>query len=107
MLYLFFLKVRGLVGGFTTASCHFFIFIAVKTYPFIRDHVSQYAPFFIYGSISLLGTIFLYAFLPETKDKSLQEIEEYFIGTNKVVKTKLENEKKPIVINQGKTPSIV
>lgn len=100
-------KVRGLVGGFTTASCHFFIFIAVKTYPLIRDRLSQYAPFFIYGSISLLGTIFLYVFLPETKDKTLQEIEEYFTGTNKRVRTQLEHEKKPIVINQGKTPSIV
>lgn len=98
-----------MVGGFTTASCHFFIFIAVKTYPLIRDHVSQYAPFFIYGSISLLGTIFLYVFLPETKDKSLQEIEEYFTGTNKRTKPapQIENEKNPIVINQGKTPIIV
>lgn len=100
-------KVRGLVGGFTTASCHFFIFIAVKTYPLIRENVSEYAPFLIYGSISLLGTIFLYVFLPETKDKSLQEIEEYFTGTNKRAKNQYENEKKPIVINQGKTPSIV
>lgn len=80
--------------------------MAVKTYPFLRD-ISHYFPFFLYGSISLLGTIFLYLYLPETKDKTLQEIEEYFTRAIKQPKKIFEKEKTPIVISNGKKADIV
>lgn len=47
--------------------------------------------FFMYGCISLLGTIFFYVYLPETKNKTLQEIEEYFAG-NKTKCKKLHSD---------------
>jgi len=34
--------------------------------------------FIIFGICSLLEAIFIYLALPETKDRTLQEIEEYF-----------------------------
>lgn len=36
--------------------------------------------FIFYGMVSLLGIVFVHFCLPETKGKSLQEIENYFRG---------------------------
>lgn len=36
--------------------------------------------FVVFGSITLVGTLYLYACMPETENKSLQEIEKFFIG---------------------------
>lgn len=73
-------QVRGIVGGLTTCSCHFFIFLTVKSYPLFQALLTNQGTFLLYGCVSLLGTIFFYIFLPETKNKTLQEIEEYFAG---------------------------
>lgn len=94
-------KVRGLVGGLTTALCHLFMFFAVKTYPHLRTALTKSGPFLLYGSISLIGTIFLLIFLPETKDKTLQEIEERF-SQGKCKSSATAKEKKPIVTNNNK-----
>lgn len=73
-------QVRGIAGGLTTCSAHFFVFIVVKTFPYLKQLMSKHGTFWMYGCISLLGTIFFYACLPETKGRSLQEIEDYFSG---------------------------
>jgi len=36
--------------------------------------------FIVYGSITLIGTLYLYACMPETENKTLQDIEQFFIG---------------------------
>uniref|UniRef100_A0A7G3AKB0 Putative facilitated trehalose transporter tret1-2 n=1 Tax=Lutzomyia longipalpis TaxID=7200 RepID=A0A7G3AKB0_LUTLO len=81
-------KVRGIIGGMTTCSAHIFVFIVVKTYPFLASVLYQHGTFMLYGCISLTGCIFFYKCLPETKGKSLQEIEDYFSGRIKTLKTK-------------------
>lgn len=104
-------KVRGIVGGMTTCMAHTFVFIVVKTYPFLKSVLEMHGTFILYGCISFLGefypfffafqtylflicyvyytgTIFFYYFLPETKGKTLQEIEDYFSGRTKSLQTK-------------------
>jgi len=73
-------RVRGLVGGLTTCSAHFFVFLVVKTYPLLNHLLCNGGVYLLYGCISLLGTIFFYTCLPETKGRSLQEIEDFFSG---------------------------
>ncbi|PSN31080.1 hypothetical protein C0J52_25366 [Blattella germanica] len=73
-------QVRGILGGMTTCAAHMFVFIVVKTFPLLQHLASNHGTFLIYGFISLFGTIFFYFCLPETKGKSLQEIEDYFSG---------------------------
>lgn len=81
-------QVRGIIGGLTTCSAHLFVFAAVKTFPLIQQVASNHGSFWIYGSISLLGTIFFYLYLPETKGRTLHEIEDYFSGRTNSLKSK-------------------
>lgn len=52
-----FFQVRGIYGGLTTCSAHLFVFIVVKTYPFLYHHIEKYGVFLLYGAICLSGMI--------------------------------------------------
>lgn len=84
-------KIRGMASGSITCLAYIFNFIIVKIYPTMMRDMGNYKVFFFYGSISLIGTIFIAVFLPETKGKTLQEIEEYF-GKKKSKKRNLSQE---------------
>lgn len=75
---LFPLSTRSIGSGIT--SCFNFIcfFIVVKSAPSLFLSLDVYGTFFIYGCVALVGTAVLYFLLPETKNKTLQEIEEEF-----------------------------
>ncbi|XP_023947081.1 facilitated trehalose transporter Tret1 [Bicyclus anynana] len=79
-------QVRGVVGGMTTCAAHLSIFSVVKTFPYIKYGIHDYGTFGLYGVISLAGLVFFYIFLPETKGRTLQEIEDYFCGRTKTLK---------------------
>lgn len=80
-------QVRGIIGGLTTMCAHTFIFSVVKTYPMLAESITQQGTFILYGWISMLGTIYFYLCLPETKNRTLQEIEDYFSGRNDSLQT--------------------
>lgn len=48
-------KVRGIMGGMTTFAAHTFVFIVVKTYPYLSHVLEKHGTFILYGSISLVG----------------------------------------------------
>lgn len=75
---LFPLKVRGLMGGITTSIAHLLIFTSVKTYPNLLAIFKMAGVFWIFASCGFFGALFCYWFLPETKGKSLAEIEAEF-----------------------------
>ncbi|KAL0891907.1 hypothetical protein ABMA27_015155 [Loxostege sticticalis] len=79
-------QVRGIVGGLTTCAAHLSVFSVVKTFPLLKHLLHDYGTFGLYGSMSIFGTAFFYFFLPETKGKTLQEIEDYFCGRTKTLK---------------------
>jgi facilitated trehalose transporter len=88
-------RVRGLLGGLTTCAAHMFVFTVVKTFPLLQQVAGVYGSFWIYGIVSMTGTLFFYFFLPETKGRTLEEIEDYFAGRSKTLdKAKVS---KPIV----------
>lgn len=71
-------KIRGTAAGLISGIGYFFNFVAVKVYPDMVLYLGRSGTFCFYGSMALIGTIFVYILLPETKGKSLKEIEEYF-----------------------------
>jgi hypothetical protein len=71
-------RVRGITAGLTVCIAYFFSFIAIKAYPSMLQVMGNELIFAFYGVVSLLGTMFVYFLLPETKGKTLQEIENLF-----------------------------
>lgn len=71
-------RVRGLGSGISSATTFVAFFIVVKTAPGMMKDLGQVITFLFYGIIALVGTSILYFILPETKGKSLQEIEDKF-----------------------------
>jgi sugar phosphate permease len=71
-------RVRGLTAGLTVCVAYFMSFLAIKSYPTLLQLIGNATVFLLYGIVSLLGTLFVYFVLPETKGKSLQEIENLF-----------------------------
>ncbi|KAL0859388.1 hypothetical protein ABMA27_010578 [Loxostege sticticalis] len=82
-------KVRGLGSGISSATTFVSFFVVVKTAPGMMTHLGEVLTFLIYGVVSLVGTALLYFILPETKGKSLQEIEERFRNGKKSTELKV------------------
>jgi facilitated trehalose transporter len=73
-------NVRG-VGSGSTSCLGFLVFFAVvKSGPAMFAAIGTDATFAIYGLVAALGGVFLYFFCPETKNRTLQEIENEFEG---------------------------
>ena len=53
-------------------------FLVLKLYPNMLEAMNKHGLFMFYAVMSLVGTIFVAIFLPETQGKTLGEIEEYF-----------------------------
>lgn len=70
--------VRGVTAGITVCIAYLMSFMAIKSYPSMLAWMGNGKIFLIYGLVSLLGTLFALLILPETKGKSLQEIENLF-----------------------------
>lgn len=63
--------------------------VVLQPTPYIFKHWGLHGAFFIYGVMSSVFTFLCYKYLPETKDKTMQEIEEYFENKSEAVKSLL------------------
>ncbi|VVC33703.1 Hypothetical protein CINCED_3A016009 [Cinara cedri] len=82
-------QIRGIMGGVSTCIGHFSTFVVLQTYPLLQETASKPGTFAVYGTVSLASTLFFYYFCPETKGKTLQEIEESF-GKKKASKKRID-----------------
>lgn len=69
---------RGFAAGLTIFCGYIMSFINIKVYPTMVTTLGNENVFAIYGTISALAVFFVYFFLPETKGRTLHEIEAYF-----------------------------
>lgn len=75
-------QVRSVATGVTAASSSIVNFIATKTYINLNAWFGLHGTLFIYTAVSFLGFFYIYFYVPETEDRTLQEI-MYFFADNK------------------------
>ena len=73
-------RIRGAAMAVATVALWLASFILTYTFPLLNDLMGASGTFWLYGIISVAGFIFMRKNLPETKGKSLEEIEEEIIG---------------------------
>ena len=69
-------KVRGAAMSIATTSLWIACFILTYTFPLLNSSLQASGTFWLYAFICLSGLLFIYTRLPETKGKSLEEIEK-------------------------------
>lgn len=74
-------KIRGLAMSIATLFLWIASFILTFTFPILNDLLGAFGTFWLYGVICILGFFFIKAKLPETKNKSLEEIEKELTQT--------------------------
>ncbi|XP_015513921.1 facilitated trehalose transporter Tret1 isoform X1 [Neodiprion lecontei] len=75
---LYLLRFRGPLSGLTTGLAQMMTFAAVKTYPDLRTAIGLEMTMWIFSTSGLIGAIFAMTILPETKGRSLNQIENEF-----------------------------
>jgi len=76
-------RIRGLavsIGSFSLMVTGFFITL---TNPVLIESIEPSGTFFLYAGLTLPAIWFIWRFVPETKGKSLEEIEKYWLNLKK------------------------
>lgn len=69
-------RVRGLAMSLATLSLWIASFVLTFTFPILSSNLGVHSTFWLYSVICFAGFLFIKAKLPETKNKSLEEIEK-------------------------------
>ncbi|XP_011160838.1 facilitated trehalose transporter Tret1 isoform X2 [Solenopsis invicta] len=72
------LRFRGSLGGLTTSIAQILTFVAIKMYPDLHAIVGLEFTMWIFGAAGVLGAVFALMILPETRGRSLDDIEMKF-----------------------------
>ncbi|KAL0809959.1 hypothetical protein ABMA28_010807 [Loxostege sticticalis] len=74
------LEYRGLAGGISVLPLSLNFFIAVKSFPVLTSAIGLPLTYILYAGVVTFCLVFIFFLLPETKDRTLQEIEDTFRG---------------------------
>lgn len=73
-------NVKALGSTIAMMACNFCAFVVTKLYPIIADNFGIYTAFWIFTAFSLTGALFTILYVPETKGKTLEQIQEKLHG---------------------------
>ncbi|XP_015608103.1 facilitated trehalose transporter Tret1 isoform X2 [Cephus cinctus] len=77
-------QIKGIAGSSACLFNWLMAFVVTKFYSDLVNSVGMAIPFFIFAAVSAVGTVFVFFVVPETKGKSLDEIQQE-LGGNPVV----------------------
>ncbi|TGZ33046.1 trehalose transporter 1-like protein isoform X1 [Temnothorax longispinosus] len=96
-------KVKDILSGSTVAIGYLFSAVTIKTYPDMESLMGMHGVFLFFAIVSLVGTIFILLFLPETKGKTLREIEDMFATKKKSIE--LQSPTEGIIVGEIVAPT--
>ncbi len=73
-------QIRGVAMSFATLALWIACFILTYTFPLLNSFFGVSGTFWVYALINFLSLIFISFRLTETKGKTLEEIEKYFVN---------------------------
>lgn len=73
-------KIRGSAASVVTAFNWSCTFLVTLTFNDLLNAIGGYGTFWLFGSITLIGLAFVIIFVPETRGRSLEEIEMRLTG---------------------------
>ncbi|XP_972187.1 facilitated trehalose transporter Tret1 [Tribolium castaneum] len=73
-------SVKSVAAGFTCFICFVAAFVITLLFPILSNLVGMANSFWFFAGMCLLGAFFIYWMLPETKGKSVQEIQKLLGG---------------------------
>jgi SP family arabinose:H+ symporter-like MFS transporter len=79
MAEIFPIKVRGAAMGLATLALWLADFAVTLTFPVISDRFHPSSAFWLYAAMCALDLVFMWRFLPETKGRTLEEIERHWL----------------------------
>ncbi|CAG2060193.1 unnamed protein product [Timema podura] len=68
-------NVKSMASSIATSFCWFLAFLVTKFFPSIREELGSDYAFWIFGIFAVVAFVSVFFLLPETKGKSLQEIQ--------------------------------
>ena len=73
-------KIRGQAMAIATLSLWIACLILTFTFPLLNKFLGTSGTFILYSLICVFGLFYIFKYLPETKGKSLEQIEKDFDG---------------------------
>ncbi len=71
-------RYRSILGPLSSSFNLCCTFIVVRSFPVMQISMEKYGAFWFFMCCTLLGIVFVYFLLPETKGKTLEDIEKLF-----------------------------
>lgn len=85
-------KIRGRLAGYIYTYFSIVTIILTKFFPNLNEHIGLIGIILVFGLASLATTALIYFMVPETKGKSLLQIERYFQTPGLIYKSSRMNE---------------
>jgi facilitated trehalose transporter len=99
-------RYRSILGPLSSSFNLCCTFTVVRSFPVMQISMEKYGAFWFFMCCTLLGIVFVYFLLPETKGKTLEDIEKLFSKKYNADGTLKTPEVQPDNYSDGKTASI-
>ncbi|MCX6936841.1 MAG: MFS transporter, partial [Verrucomicrobia bacterium] len=73
-------RIRGAAVSISVSALWIACFLLTYTFPILNSRLGSSGTFFLYAAICAAGFIFIACKLPETKGKSLEDIERELVN---------------------------
>ncbi|KAF2900528.1 hypothetical protein ILUMI_05660 [Ignelater luminosus] len=68
-------EIKGVASGLAVTTNWILVFLVTFSFPIMNSSLGGHITFYLFAIIMVIGTFFVYTYIPETRGKSLQEIQ--------------------------------